>query len=150
MKRIAIIFIIAFCLLSFIEVSCLAEEPSSSVPGYTWSNELSATAKIHFLIGFLSGMEECLNKLTPTILGLSDGGKAWDELVDLSNFIDEHGFVILKVIDDLYKDPANMYIILSPIIEIAVQKLKGKDIETLLQKAREEGLQIFKEKKGNE
>lgn len=42
--------------------------------------------------------------------------------------------------DDLYKDPANTYIKLAPIIEIACQKLKGEDVEPLLQKARKEAL----------
>ena len=140
MKEIAIIFIIAFCLLLFMEIYGLAKEPSSPGPGYIWSNKLSGTTKIYFVIGFFSGMEECLNKLVPTITVLSDGGKAWDELADFSNFMDKDGFTILKVMDDLYKDPANTFIYNIDMIYIAYQKLKGEDMEALLQKARKEAL----------
>lgn len=144
-KRTVIIFIIiAFCLLCFMEISCLAEEPSSPGPGYIWSNKLSGTTKIYFVMGFISGMEECLDKLTPIPIEIDSGrdvGIALQELIDLYYFVEEHGLAVISVMDDLYKDPANTYIILAPMIEIACQKLKGEDIEPLLQKARKEALQ---------
>jgi len=142
MKKITIIFIIVFCLLSFMENSCLAEEPSSPGPGYIWNNKLSDTTKIYFVMGFVTGLEECLNKLTPIpVERNSNGGIALQELMDLYYFVREHELAIISVIDDLYRDPANTYIILAPIIEIACQKLKGEDIEPLLQEARKEAFQ---------
>ena len=92
------------------------------------------------MLGFKQGIEMSLNKLSPTVDEVGDGGKAWDELVSLYNFIDEHGAAILTVMEDLYKDPANTYIIANSIIEIACQKLKGEDIEPLLQEARKKAL----------
>lgn len=72
-------------------------------------------------------------------------------MVDLSEFLWEIDVtVISKVMDDLYKDPANLYIYVFAMINIAYHKLKGEDVEPLLQKAREEGLQIFKEKEESE
>ena len=53
---------------------------------------------------------------------------------------------ISKVMDDLYKDSANTYIYPVRMLDISYHKLKGEDVELLLRKAREEGLQVFKEK----
>ena len=143
MKKITIILTVVFCLISFGEISYLTEEPSSPGPGYIWSNKLSGTTKIYFVMGFISGMEECLDKLTPIPIEIDSGrdvGIALQELIDLYCFVREHKLAVMSVMDDLYKDPANTYIILAPIIEIACQKLKGEDIEPLLQKARKEAL----------
>ena len=140
MKKIIIIFTVVFCLISFVEISYLAEEPSSPGPGYIRSNKLSDTTKIYFVMGFIAGMEECLNKLTPIPVERdSNGGIALQELIDLYYFVRDHGLAVISVMDDLYKDPANTYIILAPIIKIACQKLKGEDIEKLLKEARKEG-----------
>ena len=143
MKKITIILTVVFCLISFVEISYLTEEPSSPGPGYIWSNKLSGTTKIYFVMGFISGIEECLGKLTPIPIEIDSGrdvGIALQELIDLYCFVREHKLAVMSVMDDLYKDPANTYIILAPIIEIACQKLKGEDIEPLLQKARKEAL----------
>ncbi|HUS49261.1 MAG TPA: hypothetical protein VMZ91_03805 [Candidatus Paceibacterota bacterium] len=149
MKKIIVIFIIAFCLLCLLEISCLANEPSS--PGEIW-NTSSVMVKVVYVLGFQQGIGMTLNKLASTIEGFSDegkawivalsgdGGKAWDELVDLSNFLDEHEPAILKIMDDLYKDPANTYIFIADICLLAYHKLKGENIEPLIQKARKEAL----------
>ncbi len=81
-------------------------------------------------MGILSDEEETWDELR----------EAWNELKDLSTFIEKHGSATLKIMDDLYKDPANTYIYTTDIIEIACKKLKGEDIEPLLQKARKEAL----------
>lgn len=47
----------------------------------------------------------------------------------------------IKITSELYEDPTNAYIPIANIYFIAFRKLKGKDIEPLLQKAREEVLQ---------
>jgi len=74
-------------LLCLLEISFLANEPSS--PGEIW-NISSVMVKVVYVLGFQQGIGISLNKLAPTIMGYSDGGKARDELADLSNFIDEH------------------------------------------------------------
>lgn len=48
---------------------------------------------------------------------------------------------IIKVMTDLYKDPANTRISISTMIDVAYQKLKGEDIEPLLQEVRKEAFQ---------
>lgn len=96
MKKIAIIFIIAFCLVSFLEIYGLANEPSS--PGEFW-NTSTVTVKVVYVLGSKQGIGVSLDKLSPTIDAVSDGGKAWDELVDLHNFIDEHEPAILTVME---------------------------------------------------
>ena len=139
MKRIIIIFIIALCLLSFIEISCLAQEPLTN--GGFW-NSSTFMEKLNYITGFRMGILKCVLKLgplTPKAKG-SDLAIAFDELIDLYGFIKEHTNAIITVMDDLYKDPANTYIQLELICEIACQKLKGEDIEPLLQEARKKAL----------
>jgi len=133
-KRIVIIFIIVFCLLSFIEISFLAEEPMSH--GEIW-NAFNEVEKEIYIGGFGNGIEECLNKLVPLIkdkdIGLTSIFLliALDELYDLYDFIWEHRKnirVVIAVMDDLYRDPANTYIRCPSMFKIAYQKLKGEDI----------------------
>ena len=56
MKRIIIIFIIACCLLCFMEISCLAKNP-----GELW-NVVTEVEKASYIRGFREGIEECLKK----------------------------------------------------------------------------------------
>ena len=68
MKRIIIIFIIAFCLLSFIEISCLAQE--SLTYGGLW-NASTFMEKLNYITGFKIGILKCvleLGPLTPKIV----------------------------------------------------------------------------------
>ena len=144
MKKITIILIIVLCLLYFIEISCLAEEPSSLTPGNFWNNSGSEEAKLYLIVGFMLGMGGCLDKLTSIPIGGrgdSNDVIVIQELVDLHNFLKNHLEAVYNIVDDLYKDPANTYIQLAQMIEVACQKLKGEDIEPLLQEARKEALQ---------
>ena len=139
MKKIIIISIIAFCLLSFVEFSCLAEEPLTH--GDFW-NVSSFMEKVNYITGFRMGILKCVLKLgplTPRAKG-SDLSIAFDELLDLYGFIREHLDAIITVMDDLYKEPANTYIQFELICEIACEKLKGEDIEPLLREARKKAL----------
>jgi len=139
MKRIIIIFIIVCCLLSFVEFSCLAEKPLTK--GEFW-NVSSFMEKVYYITGFRMGILKCVLKLgplTPRSKG-SDLAIAFDELLDLYGFIREHLDAIITVMDDLYKEPANTYIQLESICEIACQKLKGEDIEPLLREERKKAL----------
>ncbi len=144
------LFLIVFYLLCLLEVSCLANKSPS--PGEFW-NTSSVEGKALFVLGFQQGIAMCLFKLNPKITGIlnkievwdehcNELSEAWDELRDFDIFIgkDKQGIATLKVMDDLYKDPANTFIYNTDMIYIAYQKLKGDDIEALLQKAREEAL----------
>ncbi len=148
MKILLIIFLIVVCLLSFVGISYSNKDILS--PGESWKTT-SDGEHCFYIAGFQQGIQRTFTKLSPTIEKFNDGGKVWDELVGLSEFLWEIDVtVISKVMDDLYKDPANTYIYVFAMINIAYHKLKGEDVEPILQKAREEGLQIFKEKEGNE
>ena len=140
MKKIIIIFLIAFYLLSFTEVSYLAEELMS--PGELW-NATTETGKVIYIRGFRDGIMECLIKLVPLYNAETekniDRGIALSELYDFWDFIWGHQEAVKTVMDDLYKDPANTYIQYPSMCEIAYQKLKGEDVEQLLKKARKEG-----------
>jgi len=148
MKRkysLLVLFLIAVYLLSFTVVSYSNNNIPS--PGEVWNNIFSADNKGSYIAGFQQGAQASLNKLSPTIAKFTDEGKVWDELCDFSKFMwDIDISTISKVMDELYKDPANTYIYAYNMINIACQKLKGEDVELLLQKARKEGLQAFKEK----
>jgi len=122
------------------EISCLALTKEPSSPGETW-NAFSVVNKRVYITGFSEGITLSMTKLVPVTARYSDRGKGFGELCDLSNFLKgNHLVAIVKVIDDLYKDPANTYIPAGYMIEIACQKLKGEDIEPLLQEARKKAL----------
>ena len=125
------------------EFSCLAEESSNLTPGNFWNNSGSEEAKLCLIVGFTLGMRGCLDKLISILIGGSGDGNdviALQELVDLYNFLKNHLEAVYNIVDDLYKDPANTYIQLELIREIACLKLKGEDIEPLLRELREEAL----------
>ena len=142
MKKITILFIIVFCLLSFMVFSCLAEESSSLTPGNFWNNSGSEEAKLYLIVGFTLGMRGCLDKLISIPIGARGDSNdvGIQELVDLYNFLKNHLEAVYNIVDDLYKDPANTYIQLAQMIEVACQKLRGEDIEPLLRELREEAL----------
>jgi len=140
MKRIVIIFIIVCFLISFVGVSYPAEQSYTS--GDFWNDSIFMEKTIYitgFRMGILEGLLQ-LGSLIPRAKG-SELSMARDELYFYYEFIREHVESIIKVMDDLYKDPANTYIQAESICKIACQKLKGEDIEPLLQEAREEALQ---------
>ncbi len=96
----------------------------------------------------LLGVRGCVDKLTSigggefTITpGKNVPSSEIIEFMDFHNFLGGRIEALISVVSDLYKDPANMYIPLFQIFEISYQKLVGKTIEPLLQKARKEALQ---------
>ena len=133
------------CLLSFVEISCLAKEPVNY--GEFW-NILSEHEKIIYLLGLRDGIKtvttDCTMRFAPYLRKESESRKVgldfFNEYADYVNFLSTENATVKKIIDDLYKDPANTYIDFSTITKIAYQKVKGEDIELLLQKAREEAL----------
>jgi len=148
MKKIMIIFIIVFCLLSFAVVSYLIEEP----PNFSkrW-NSLSDYGKIAYLIGLGEGLGQgfldCVNWLTPYFPEEKEGEKirAYIPIVinkyfKYRNFISTNEEVVIQVISDLYKDPANVYINTPEMSFLAYRKLKGESIESSLRELREEAL----------
>lgn len=148
MKKISIIFIIVICLLSFIEVSCLANASDD------W-NYMNYTDKVVYLWGVRSGVSMCIKQIADyppsQFTNKKDEAKFYALLKDNFNFINL--FVtgdkkktadllktFINVISDLYKDPANTYIPIENMCIIASRKLRGESIESLLRELREKAL----------
>ena len=130
MKRIIIIFIIAVCLLSFTGIFSLAKE--HPIAGELWNDiNMSDTFKNIYLQGIAGGF-----LLSGTVTGNT-------ELTHWNNFIIQNWGAIIRVMNDLYKDPANTYIDWSLICLIACQKLKGEDIEQFLKDSRKFAYQKY-------
>ena len=147
MKRI-IIIIITFCLLFFVGLSYLAEEP----PNFSkrWDS-LSDYGKVTYLIGLGEGLGQgfldCVNWFTPNLPEGEEGEKirayipiGINKYFEYVNFISTNGEVVIKVISDLYKNPANVYINTPEMSFLAYRKLKGESIESLLRELREQAL----------
>ncbi|MBA7589904.1 hypothetical protein ES708_32000 [subsurface metagenome] len=182
MKKIIIIFIIVFCLLSSMKISCLAKEPFNY--GEFWNlfsvNEQSALL-LGIYLGILKGMTDGIehyiscfspplkNDLTyyfvvaemepekaakilaylitkePGVLRKREeslfyimGADIVHKLMKLLESVDPD--VIGNVISDLYEDSANAYIPIEEIYILALRKIKGEDMEPLLQEARGKAL----------
>jgi hypothetical protein len=130
MKKITVIFIVVFCLISFTEISSLAKE--HPIAGEVWNDiNMSDIHKNIYLQGIAGGF--ILSGIIISITGLSD----WN------NFILQNNETIIKVMDDLYKDPANTYIDWCLICLVACQKLKGEDVEQLLKDFRKIAYQKY-------
>jgi len=130
MKKIIITFIIVFCLSSFMEIPCLAKE--HPIAGELWNDiNMSDIYKNIYLQGIAGGFI-----LSATITSIT-------ELKDWNNFILQNNETIIRVMNDLYKDPANTYIDWCLICLIACQKLKGEDTEQLLKGFRKIAYQKY-------
>ncbi|GAH94936.1 unnamed protein product, partial [marine sediment metagenome] len=130
MKKIIIIYIIAFCLLSFMEISFLAEEPFNY--GEFW-NSISDREKTIFLVGMTEGISYSTSYYTTNLLGslkteeerTEELTKILDVLIFLPFSLTSNREVIKNIISDLYKDPANAYISIFYMSYLAYRKLKG-------------------------
>lgn len=149
-KRIIIIFIIVFCLISFMEISCLAQEPYNY--GKVW-NSWSDYMRNIYIMGLKDGIQKQIT--LPFIAQLKiEETDAFDKYLKDSKVVktEEKGNRILwdfimfddeairNVMTDLYKDPTNTYIPFYDMGGIAYRKLKGEDIEPLLRRARKKAL----------
>lgn len=145
LRKTTIILIIVFCLLSFVGVSCLAQESC----GKAW-NSISYLEKQFYLVGMTDGLIMCISDFYVStgsyIVELEDPEErmiltaSMSRSNDLMGLISSNSEVIINIMDDLYEDPANIYIIYRNIFILACQKLKGENIEPLLQKARKKAL----------
>ena len=147
MKKITIIFIIAFCLLSFMEISCLANESDD------W-NSMRYIDKATYVWGVISGVSMCIKQIAdcaPQFTNKKNEAKFYAFLKDNYNFVnlfmtgDEKKTInllktFINVISDLYKVPANTYIPIENMCIIASRKLRGEPIESLLGELREKAL----------
>lgn len=153
MKKIIIISIIAFCLFSFIEISCLAKEAYS--PSQMW-NSMDDNAKEVYIWGIREGIVMCMEQITerflvPAFINKKDTSIIEDILENYDQFVmlfraNDYETTtnllktVVNIVNDLYKDPANTYINVSDMCLLASRKLRGESIESLLRELREEAL----------
>ena len=153
MKKIIIIFIIVFCLLSFIEISCLAKE--AYFPSQMW-NSMDDDAKEVYIWGIREGIVMCMEQITerylvPSLINNYDTSIIEDILENYDQFVrifDADDFkitdtllkAVVNIVNDLYKDPANTYINVSDMCLLASWKLRGEFIELSLRELREKAL----------
>ncbi len=163
-KRLVIILIITFFLLSFVETSCLAQE---SVKYEIWKdnfnyaefwNSLSANKKVIYLLGVCGGLEKYDSETKKFILvtykRLENNQLSKEEMKNefskVSNVKGEMVAWALQVkfglyneitnmIDDIYKDSANKHISVVDAGFLSFYKFHGEPIELLLKVTRERG-----------
>ena len=141
-KKIAAIFIVTFCLLSFMENSCLAQAVLNY--GEYW-NSLSDREKIIYFIGVRDGIakggRDCVEWFAYSLKKEKEpqlvGADFIDEYYWYDKFFSSHRDAIIKVVSDLYKDPINSFIYISDMFFLARRKLNGESIESSLKELRE-------------
>jgi len=169
MKRIIIILLIAVCLFCFMEISCLAKEPINYGEFWNSMSETEKAAYLTGLqSGLIKAIGDFQEYIFPYFKDKDKGlsvyeeeittEREWDfylERIEIFPYI--HNYcgkyleslsfrydfsleAIIKVITDLYKDPANTYINIANMYLLAGRKLKGEDIEPLLREARKKAL----------
>jgi len=150
MKKVIIIFIIVFCLFSFMEVSCLTKEPHNY--GKIW-NSWSDYIRTIYIMGLKDGLQDqiyfsFIRRLIIEEKDVFDKYLKDSEVIKteearnktLLGFIKFDDEAIRNVMTDLYKEPANTYISFYDMGGIAYRKLKGESIELLLRELRKEAL----------
>ena len=166
-KREIIIFMIAFFLLSFLEISCLAQESEESRFSFYQENfnyaefwsSLSYNEKVIYLLGVSGGIEKYDSEIEDFTLAtwkfVIDPEKLSEEegkeeiikplnvtgiLFAWGNFVSCGGYrAIINNMDDLYKDSDNMYISMIDMGFLSYYKIKPEPVELLLKVMRERG-----------
>ena len=141
MKKTIVIIIIVFYLLIFVGFSYAVEKSIS--PGEFWNrltkldnsdviiSDVSTLIKQFYIKGIGEGI-----MLTGPGIGLDFDEPTLDKMRFYSSFILENNQEIMEIMDDLYKDPANVKIKLDWMCITAVIKLVGDDFEVKLQAGR--------------
>jgi len=153
MKKIIIIFVIVFCLLSFIEISCFTKEAHS--PSQMW-NSFDDNAKEVYIWGIREGIVMCMEQITerfllPAFINKNDTSiiedilENYDQFVrifDVDDYETQYNLLktVVNIVNNLYKDPANTYIAVSDMCLLASRKLRGEPIDSLLEGLRKKAL----------
>ena len=111
-------------------------------------NCLSEDVRIVYFIGMRDGMAKgILDCVEWMYINLTNSEKSQLPKLDFAikfdqycDFLSSNTDVVIKVVSNLYLNPANSYISPTDMCFIAYQKLKGEDIEPLLQEERKKAL----------
>lgn len=133
MQKITNVFIITLCLLSFVGISCLAQESYAK----TWNN-FSSSEKQLYLLGISHGLMKCTKDFflfTEDYLRETEDGEERRILTsfiedsnNLSGLISFNHETIIDIMNDLYREPANTDIDFHYICFLACQRFKGEFI----------------------
>jgi len=121
-------------------ITCLTKDTTS--PGELWNGmkaldrdglKISETIKKIYIRGIADGI-----MLVVTIVKLNE--QDTEKITNQTYFILKYIEEIMKIMDDLYKDPANVNIKLDFMCLIAYSKLQGENVEALIRDGRILGL----------
>ena len=163
-KRLVFILIITFFLLSFVKISCLAQESEKfnfQKENFNYAefwNSLSYNEKVIYLLGVSGGIERYASEIEDFFLvtdkfPYNSGEEGGEEAKKVSkvtgilfgwqSFVRCGGYrAIINNMDDLYKDSANMYISMIDMGFLSYYKIKPEPVELLLKVMRERGESI--------
>jgi len=110
--------------------------------GDSWQT-LSYDGKLMFIEGYMEGLAQGIHDANYVITGKKsiDGDKMEKALNMHNPLYHTEVQVLIKVMDDIYKDPANIYIQYDLVLWLAKDKLDGKPIE--------EHLRIYRKRYSN-
>ncbi|MCJ7648121.1 MAG: hypothetical protein MUP85_05875 [Candidatus Lokiarchaeota archaeon] len=141
------VFLISILIFIFMfPIYCFCQQQEKFNWGELWL-EMDSLQKDLFLVGVRDGILYVLkNVFSEDSSGLKDLSNTkremfLDYILKRHTDFNDNRDVLKDIITNLYKEPANSYIEYVKMIDIAMKKLKGEDIESLLRKTREEALQ---------
>jgi hypothetical protein len=124
-------FLICVCLAPLIYSSGFGQARPTRY-GDLWS-QLSQNEKYFYLSGYQDGIATFLGASLPQMAGCEcrepkEAGLNRVQHTFQAVRVDLDLETVAKVMTDIYKDPANVFIMFPQMVRLAVDKLKGKDI----------------------
>ena len=142
--KLIIVFVVGIFICIFSISNSNTEELVTDY-GKIWQILKTDDLKLTFLLGMIEGMDFSWEKLLPRLSTKAEGILSLEAMRGLKEFAEIRMFFgggvdtirnIANIITDIYKDSANIYIPVYKMLWIAYQKIKGENIEPLLQKER--------------
>ena len=145
MKKIIVILMVVFCLLIFVGFSYATEK--TTIPGEFWNSLTTLNdsgvkipdPSVFIKQFYIKGIGEGIFFIA-TDIGYDFDEAALTRIRFYSSFILKNSEDIMKIMDDLYKDPANVKIKYDLMCKVAVTKLMGGDFELQLEFGRVMGV----------
>jgi len=116
-----------------------ASASNAQTPPSTWWIALSFVEQSTYLEGYIDGQVEVAVYVITGALGSTLTPDQTQVLLSMSpREIDRP--VLMTAIREFYRDPANTYVQFSHMLQIVADKIRGKQIDDQLRRAREAGL----------
>ena len=138
MKRVLIFLVLSISFIIVWSVYGKSKQQNAEPFNYgqVWNSRTDLTRDA-WLKGFSDGVWRTCEIVLDTKLGLP----VFEEIRDKINF-PFNKLKILKVMTDLYSDPANKYVPFGKMVYIAQDKLNGKAVKNALRDAAKEAVEI--------